>query len=441
MDSDSITSLLGSIHIIQPTWDVVLSGVLAILLLGGSGFISASEIAFFSLEPNDMKEVNGEKHSSDRQIIELLKRTDRLLATILIANNFVNVAVVMLLNYFFLSTVKFGDSYLMQFLFQTVVLTFLLLLFGEIMPKIYATHNSLAFARRSAGVLSVLQVIFKPISSILVASTNMVNKSIVRKNINISMDELSHALELTSHEIKDEKDILEGIINFGDKVASEVMTSRIDMCALEVGVSFGEVIDFIKRVGYSRIPVYESTQDSIKGLLYIKDLLPYIDSPDNFKWQTLVRPAYFVPETKKIDTLLEEFQSQKIHMAVVVDEYGGTAGIVTLEDVLEEIVGEISDEFDVDERSFVKLDDTTYIFEAKILLADFFRITAIDEREFEAAIGEADTLAGFILEIKGEFPTRKEVIRYDKYLFQIVEMDKRRIVRVKFSYAPSSVQS
>ncbi|MGL4993102.1 MAG: gliding motility-associated protein GldE [Bacteroidales bacterium] len=438
MDSDTITSLWGSMHILKPSWGAILSGGLAILLLGGSGFISASEIAFFSLGPNDMKEVNSEKDSSDRYIIELLKRTDKLLATILIANNFVNVAVVMLLNHFFLSTVTFGDSFLLQFIFQTVVLTFLLLLFGEIMPKIYATNNSLAFARRSAGVLTFLQVMFKPISSVLVASTAMVNKSIVKKNINISMDELSHALELTSHEIKEEKDILEGIINFGDKIASEVMTSRIDMCALETSVSFGEVISFIKRVGFSRIPIYESTQDTIKGLLYIKDLLPYIDSPDDFKWQTLIRPAYFVPETKKIDTLLEEFQAQKIHMAVVVDEYGGTAGIITLEDVLEEIVGEISDEFDVDEQSFVKIDDNTYIFEAKILLSDFFKITSLDEREFETAVGEADTLAGFILELKGEFPTRKEIIRYEKCLFQIIEMDKRRIVRVKFTYDTSA---
>lgn len=379
-----------------------------------------------------MKTVSEEKEAADRTILELLRRSDRLLATILIANNFVNVSVVMLLNYFFISILHFGSSHLLQFLFQTVVLTFLLLLFGEIMPKIYASSFSLSFARKSSGVLAFLELLFRPIASLLIASTKLVNKSIIRKNINISMDELSHALELTSHEIKEEKNILEGIVNFGDKMASEIMTSRLDMCALEARSNFHEVIAYIQKVGYSRIPVYEVTQDQIRGVLYIKDLLPFLDRPDSYKWQSLIRPAYYVPESKKIDTLLEEFQAQKIHMAIVVDEYGGTAGLVTLEDVLEEIVGEISDEFDEEERTYVKLDSRTYIFEAKTLLTDFVRVTGVDERELEPVAGEADTLAGLILEMKGEFPTRREIIRHGHYLFQIIEMDKRRIIRIKF---------
>lgn len=432
MDLDSYTEILYSVHFNQPTFGAILSAVIAILLLGASGFISASEIAFFSLEPNDLKELDPDKNQKDETILTLLGKTDRLLATILIANNFVNVAVVMLLNFFFLQVLNFGDAKILQFVFQTVVLTFMLLLFGEIMPKIYATNNSLSFARKSGSVLTFCERIFRPLSSLMVKSTRFVNKLIIKKNVNISMDELSHALELTSHEIKDEKDILEGIINFGDKMVSEIMISRLDMSAIDINLKFREVVDRIIKLGYSRMPVYAETQDHIKGVLYIKDLLPYIDRGDTFKWQTLIRPAYFVPESKMIDSLLEDFQKRKIHMAIVVDEYGGTAGLVTMEDVLEEIVGDISDEYDEEDKQFTRIDANTFEFEGRILLNDFFKVTDIDAEEFEDVVGEADTLAGLLLEIKGDFPARREIISHAGHRFQVLEMDKHRILRIKF---------
>lgn len=432
MDLDSYTELLHSVHFIQPTFGAILSAVIAILLLGASGFISASEIAFFSLEPNDLKELDPDKDRKDETILSLLGKTDRLLATILIANNFVNVAVVMLLNFFFLQVLDFGGAKILQFIFQTIVLTFLLLLFGEIMPKIYATNHALTFARKSSGVLSFCEKIFRPLTSVMVRSTQFVNKLIIKKNVNISMDELSHALELTSHEIKDEKDILEGIINFGDKMVSEIMISRLDMSAIDINLKFRDVVERIIHLGYSRMPVYAETQDHIKGVLYIKDLLPYIDRGDTFKWQTLIRPAYFVPESKMIDSLLEDFQKKKIHMAIVVDEYGGTAGLVTMEDVLEEIVGDISDEYDEEDKQFTRIDANTFEFEGKILLNDFFKVTDIDADEFEDVVGEADTLAGLLLEIKGDFPVRREFIGHAGHRFQVLEIDKHRILRIKF---------
>ncbi|MGL5317191.1 MAG: gliding motility-associated protein GldE [Bacteroidales bacterium] len=431
MDLDSYTELLYSVHFNQPTLGAILSAVIAIFLLGASGFISASEIAFFSLEPNDLKELDPDKNKKDKTILSLLGKTDRLLATILIANNFVNVAVVMLLNFFFIQVLNFGEAKIPQFIFQTVILTFMLLLFGEIMPKIYATSHSLAFARKSGGVLTLCEKIFRPLSSVMVKSTRFVNKLIIKKNVNISMDELSHALELTSHEIKDEKDILEGIINFGDKMVSEIMISRLDMAAIDINSKFRDVVERIIQLGYSRMPVYAETQDHIKGVLYIKDLLPYIERTDTFKWQTLIRPAYFVPESKMIDSLLEDFQKRKIHMAIVVDEYGGTAGLVTMEDVLEEIVGDISDEYDDEDKQFTRIDSNTFEFEGKILLNDFFKITEIETEEFEDVVGEADTLAGLILEIKGDFPARRETITHAGHRFQVLEMDKHRILRVK----------
>ncbi|MGL4781014.1 MAG: gliding motility-associated protein GldE [Bacteroidales bacterium] len=436
MDSDSFTELLSSVHFITPTFGSIVSLTVAVFLLFASGFISASEVAFFSLEPNDLKELDADKNPKDTSVLNLLSKPDRLLATILIANNFVNVAIVMLLNVFFLQVLNFGEAQIIQFIFQTVILTFLLLLFGEIMPKIYATNHSLSFSRRSAGVLIFLRTIFKPVSSIMVRSTQFVNKLIIKKNINISMDELSHALELTSHEIKDEKDILEGIINFGDKMVSEIMISRLDMAAIEINSKFRDIVDQIIKLGYSRMPVYADTHDHIKGVLYIKDLLPYLDRGDTFKWQTLIRPAYFVPESKMIDSLLEEFQKRKIHMAIVVDEYGGTAGLVTMEDVLEEIVGDISDEYDDEDKQYIKIDKNNYIFEGKILLNDFYKVVDLDEEYFEDVIGEADTLAGLLLEIKGDFPTRREIITHRNCHFQVMEMDKHRILRIKFTVTP-----
>ena len=301
------------------------------------------------------------------------------------------------------------------------------------MPKIYAQKNSLRFVRRAAPLLNGIARICSPLSKVLVTSTSIINKALVKKKYDLSVDELSKALELTSTEMPEEKEMLSEIIKFYNKTADEIMTPRLDMEDIDIKMNFRSVIDFVVNTGYSRIPVYTGSEDNIKGILYIKDLLPYVEKPDTFRWQSLIRPAYFVPETKKIDDLLEEFRTNKIHMAIVVDEFGGTSGIVTMEDILEEIVGEISDEYDEDEKQYIRLADGSLIFEAKILLTDFFRVIEADPAEFGKLVEEVETLAGLLLEIKGDFPRRREVIDYKNYRFQVLEIDNRRILKVKFN--------
>ena len=417
----------------------IIAILLAVLLLYASGFVSASEIAFFSLSPVDLSEIEEGKHTSDRRISALLNDSERLLATILISNNFVNVTIIMLCNYFFASTIHFGNSVILEFLLITVVLTFLLLLFGEIMPKIYSAQNTLKFCRKAAPAISFLKKFFSPLSALLVRSSFLVNRCVAKKNYNISVDELSQALELTDKsEISEESNILEGIIRFGEETAKEVMTSRLDMVDLEINTPYSDVLKCIVENAYSRIPVYAESRDNIKGILYIKDLLPHLGKGDNFRWQTLVRPAYFVPETKMIDDLLRDFQANKIHIAIVVDEFGGTSGIVTMEDIIEEIVGEINDEYDDEERTYVKLNDRTYIFEAKTLLSDFYKIMKADPALFEKVEGDADTLAGLLLEIKGEFPVLLKRFGYRNYHFEVLEMNTRRILKVKVIVDSSS---
>ena len=436
MDPDSylcrLAELFDGVTVSAPSLGAIVAIVLAVLLLFASGFVSASEIAFFSLSPSDLSEIEEEEHPSDKHITNLLKDSERLLATILISNNFVNVTIIMLCNFFFAEVVDFGDSVIVEFLVITVILTFLLLLFGEIMPKIYSAQHTLKFCRFAAPVIMVLKKVFSPLSNLLVRSSFIVNKCVVKKNYNISVDDLSQALELTDKsEISEESNILEGIIRFGGETAKEVMTSRLDMVDLEIASSFKEVLDCVVENGYSRVPVYEDSRDNIKGILYIKDLLPYLKKDADFKWQNLIRPAYFVPETKMIDDLLRDFQANKIHIAIVVDEFGGTSGIVTMEDIIEEIVGEINDEYDEEERSYVKINDHTYVFEAKTLLSDFYKIVKVDSDVFEDVVGDADTLAGLLLEIKGEFPKLHEKLEYDNFLFEVLEMDARRILKIK----------
>ena len=436
MDPDSylcrLAELFDGVTVHTPSVGAIIAIVLAVLLLFSSGFVSASEIAFFSLSPNDLSEIEEEEHSSDRRIMELLKDTERLLATILISNNFVNVTIIMLCNFFFASVIDFGQAVIVEFLVITVVLTFLLLLFGEIMPKIYSAQHTLKFCRMAAPVVMVLKKVFAPLSSLLVRSSFIVNKCVAKRNYNISVDELSQALELTDKdEISEESNILEGIIRFGGETAKEVMTPRQDMVDLEITSSFKEVLDCVVENAYSRIPVYEDSQDNIKGILYIKDLLPHLKKGEDFQWQSLIRPAYFVPETKMIDDLLRDFQANKIHIAIVVDEFGGTSGIVTMEDIIEEIVGEINDEYDEEERSYVKINDHTYVFEAKTLLSDFYKVVKLDSDFFEDVEGDADTLAGLLLEIKGEFPKLHEKLEYEHIQFEVLEMDARRILKVK----------
>jgi gliding motility-associated protein GldE len=436
LDPDSylcrLAELFDGVTVSAPSAGELVAIGLAVLLLFASGFVSASEIAFFSLSPSDLNDIENDDHPSDKHIRSLLGDSERLLATILISNNFVNVTIIMLCNFFFAGVIDFGTSVILEFLVITVVLTFLLLLFGEIMPKIYSAQHTLKFSRMAAPIIVFLKKVFSPLSNMLVRSTVLVNKCVSKKNYNISVDELSQALELTDkNEISEESNILEGVIRFGGETVKEVMTPRMDIVDLEIQASFSEVMACVVENAYSRIPVYEDSIDNIKGILYIKDLLPYLKKGNDFKWQNLVRPAFFVPETKMIDDLLRDFQANKIHIAIVVDEFGGTLGIVTMEDIIEEIVGEINDEYDDEERTYVKLNDTTYVFEAKTLLSDFYKILKLDTDEFEEVEGEADTLAGLLLEIKGEFPKLHEKLDFKNYHFEVLEKDARRILKIK----------
>ena len=398
MDPDAylcqLANVFNGISVHSPTISAIIAIVLAGLLLLVSGFASASEIAFFSLSPSDLNAIDEKKHPSDEKIRKLLDDTERLLATILITNNFVNVTIIMLCNFFFMSVFEF-HSPIAEFLILTVILTFLLLLFGEIMPKIYSAQKTLAFCRFSAPGIWMFRSLFYPIASMLVRSTSFLNKHFARKNHNISVDELSHALELTDKaELKEENNILEGIIRFGGETAKEVMTSRLDVVDLDIRTPFKDVLQCIIENAYSRIPIYSENRDNIKGILYIKDLLPHLNKVD-FRWQSLIRPAYFVPETKMIDDLLRDFQANKIHIAIVVDEFGGTSGIVTMEDIIEEIVGEIHDEYDDEERTYAVLNDHTWVFEAKTQLTDFYKITKVDEEVFDEVAGDSKSRRAF----------------------------------------------
>ena len=428
-----IVDAFSAIQFTAPSVGVVVALVLACLLLFCSGFVSASEIAFFSLTPSDLNEIEESDSVSDRIIHRLLGRSQKLLATILISNNFVNITITVLGNYAMLSMLDFGGIVWLEFLFITVLLTFLLLLFGEIMPKFYSSLNPLRFCRMCAPVINVLTYVFSPLSALLVRSTRLVDRlHRQQRSHNLSVDELEQALELTDkNELTDEQELLEGIIRFGDETAKDVMTSRLDIIALDIRDSYKKVLSCVAENVYSRIPVYSGTVDNIKGVLYIKDLLPHLAKGDNFRWQTLIRPAFFVPETKQIDDLLRDFQARKIHIAIVVDEFGGTLGLVTLEDVIEEIVGEINDEYDEVERSYVKINSNTYLFEAKTMLSDFQRELDLDEELFEEVSGDADSLAGLLLELKGDFPELRECIDFHHLTFEVMEMDERRIVKIK----------
>ena len=431
MDPFSISDI-SSLVVFQPiTTGIVLAAILAAFLLLLSGFASGSEIAFFSLSPQDLDELEPDKRSEDSRIVMLRDDSERTLATILIANNFVNVTIIMLCNYIFGSLVKFKFEWL-EFLCITVLLTFLLLLFGEIMPKVYSRQTPLKFCRRVVGGVMFLRKLFWPLETILLRSGMLAEKVMQKENRQLSVDDLEQALELTDkNDIKEEQSMLQGIIRFGDETAKEVMTSRQDIVDLDIRSSYADVLKCIVENNYSRIPVYQDNTDNIRGVLYIKDLLPHLGKPASFRWQSLIRPPYFVPETKKIDDLLREFQENKVHIAIVVDEFGGTCGIVTLEDILEEIVGEINDEFDEDEKTYSKLNYNTYLFEGKTLLSDFCRILQIDDDEFSDVEGDADTLAGLLLEIKGDFLSIHEKIDYLNYTFEVVGLEERRISRVK----------
>lgn len=416
----------------MPSVGVVLAACLAALLLVVSAFASGSEIAFFSLSPSDINEMDPERKPKDFAIQKLRDDNERTLATILVTNNFVNVTIIMLCNYVFGKVIDFGNAYWLQFLCITVLLTFLLLLFGEIMPKVFARQNPLAFCRRVVNGILFARKIFWPIETVLLKSRVIAERLLRNDTHVLSVDELEQALELTDKdEIRDEKSMLQGIIRFGDETVKEIMTSRKDVVDIDIKTPFSQVIKCIVENNYSRIPVYQDNSDNIRGVLYIKDLLLHIGKPDTFRWQSLIRPPYFVPETKKVDDLLREFQDNRVHIAIVVDEFGGTSGIVTLEDVLEEIVGEIHDEYDEDDKMYKRVNSNTYIFEGKTPLSDFVKILDVSDDEFSEIEGEADTLAGLMLEMKGDFPEVHEKFEYDNFCFEIMEVSERRIASIK----------
>ncbi|MCH5318146.1 MAG: gliding motility-associated protein GldE [Paramuribaculum sp.] len=399
-----------------------------------SAFVSGSELAFFSLTPEQFDSL--EDNPRYRNAVKLLEAPERLLATVLIANNLVNVTIVILCNYAF-GAVFDNMSPVLSFILQTIILTFLILLFGEILPKLIANSDNLRWIRISSPVISLLKKLFYPVSSVLVKSTVIVNRVVSKKETDVTPEDLEQALEITDLKSGEEKNMLEGILKFGDTTASEVMTPRVDMVCIFMEDSFDKVLETVVESGYARIPVCGESDDDIKGILFSRDLLPYIGKENSdFDWHKLLREPYFVPESRMIDDLLEDFRKRRVHMAVVVDEFGGTQGIVTMEDVLEEIVGDIDDEYDDEAKTYRKLQDNTYIFEGKTLLGDFFRVTGLDEEDYSAVTADCETLAGMLLAIKGDFPKEKEPLVYGRCRFLILDIHGHRIASVRVKVMP-----
>ena len=414
-----------------PDW-VGWSFIVFIALIGlfFSAFASGSEIAYFGLSPSELEELEEDNSKNAEKGRFLIQHSENLLASILVTNNLVNITIVILLNFAINQIVTFTSTAL-DFICQTVVLTFILLLFGEIFPKLVARNKTLKWVLTTSGALTTVYKITSPLASLMVRSSSLFNKVITKKQDQLSTDELEKALSISNINEVQDKEMLEGILSFGEKEVGDIMISRVDVTAIEYHYTWSEAVDIIIKSGYSRIPVYDTSQDSIKGILYSKDLLPYIGKQsDSFRWQTLIREAYFVPETRRIDDLLEDFRKRKIHIGIVVDEYGGTQGIVTLEDIIEEIVGEIDDEYDEKTSMYRKINHNTFIFDAKISLGDFCHILGIEEEDL-GETGEAETLAGLLLEIKGDFPTMKETIVRGQCRFEVLQIEKHRITKVK----------
>jgi magnesium and cobalt exporter, CNNM family len=412
---------------------LLLSIIIFFLLLVFSALISGAEVAFFSLSQSDINKTSESKSNIHKTVVSLLKNPQKLLATILISNNFINILIVLIFAYIGNTIFSQITSEVLKFGIEVILVTFFILLFGEVLPKVYATRNSLKFASFMAYPIKALNSLLSVVSFPLMNLTNVIENKLGKKQSNLSVEKLSLALELTSNEAttKDEQKILEGIVSFGNTETSQIMIPRIDIFALSISELYEDVIDKIVKKGFSRNPVYNENIDEIIGVLYAKDLLPYLNEK-NFEWQKLIRDPYFVPENKKLDDLLKEFQDKKNHLAIVVDEYGGTSGIVTLEDVIEEIVGDISDEFDEEDLLYSKLDANNYLFEGKTNLKDFYKILDIENAElFDENKGESETIAGFILEIYGKFPKNNEIIKFANYSFKIESMDKKRIKKVK----------
>ncbi len=404
-----------------------------IMLLIVSGLISGSETAFFSLNPSDIDKIRNETNSAKEKVLALLQEPKKLLATILITNNFINVAIVILSTYFSAFFISPKSDPLVIFLLQVVLITSVILLFGEIIPKILANRKAVEVSLFMATPLGILEKIFRPLSILLVSSTNFIDKKLGEKGHNITMSDLSEAIEMTIEEDapEEEKMILKGIATFGDKEASEIMQSRQDILAISEDTPFSEMMQISVDSGFSRIPIFKETIDKIKGILYIKDLLPFLMETEKKDWIKLIRPVIYVPENKKINDLLQDFRTKKVHLAIVVDEYGGTSGIITLEDIIEEIVGEIIDEFDEEEKlKYKRISDNTFSFEAKMPINDLCKILKIEDDIFDKVKGESDSLGGLLLEMNGKIPEKNSIIKYKQFSFRVVDVDKRRIKEV-----------
>ena len=415
----------------------LIAGLITILvLLLCSAAASASETAFFSLSPSQLNEIRSSKTAVNKRIVHLLENSKLLLATILITNNLVNVGIVIISTFLVNHYLDFSSNPLLGFLFQIVAITAILLLFGEIIPKVVATRKPVKIASFIATPLFIVQRIFYPFSQLLVNSTRFIDKRQAHSH-NITLDDISNAIDITNDGKVDDEDrkIMKSITRFGDINAREIMSPRVDITAIDNTLPFSEIQKIIIDSGYSRIPVYSDTPDTITGILYIKDLLPHLSKPDSFKWESLVRPPFFIPENKPINDLMQEFQEKKIHMAVVVDEYGGTSGIITLEDIIEEIVGEINDEFDIEAENifYSRIDNHNYVFEGKTTINDMCRVLGLDDRIFDDAKGESESLAGLILELAGEMPSTGETFSLGEFTFRVEAADKRRIKKVKIS--------
>ncbi|MBP3537720.1 MAG: gliding motility-associated protein GldE [Muribaculaceae bacterium] len=413
----------------------ILALCLALLCLLVSGFVSGSEMAYFSLTDQQLQQI-GDDEKGDG-VVRLMKKPQQLLATILIANNLVNVTIVVLTNYA-LGPVFSSMPPVLSFVLQTVILTFVILLFGEIIPKLLANNYNERWAFAAAAPLGFIYRLLSPAAKLLVKSGTLVRKVVVKRPSDITTDELSRALEITQGASGDDKEMLEGILKFGDTAASEIMTPRVDITDLRIDMPFDKVMEIVLASGYSRLPAYDENQDDIKGILYSRDLLPYIGTEEakDLDWKKLLRPAYFVPESRNIDDLLEDFRRLKIHMAIVVDEYGGTQGVVTLEDVLEEIVGDIDDEYDEPDTTFRRLRDDTYMFEGRTPLTDFFRITGLEPDDYTPVTEDVETVAGMLLAIKGDFPKEKEPLVYGRCHFLILDIEDHRIAEVRVKVMP-----
>ncbi|MDR0427644.1 MAG: gliding motility-associated protein GldE [Dysgonamonadaceae bacterium] len=432
MDSDCFLSIFLNSYFLPLATIPFVALLIAVFLLYVSALLSGAEAALLSLSSSEKYEAEEENSQSKSRVRLLLSRSVEVRISLTIWNSLLKTGVIILT----LQSIGYREDKhngLYYFLMEIMALIVCVLLFGEVIPRIYAQSNPLKFLKKTSSLVHFLEKISRPLSSLIAKISLSLHHSQKRKGNDVSVDELSKALELTSDKLSEEKNILEGIINLYNKTAVEIMTPRMDVAALDISVKFKEVLSYIVQMEYSRIPVFSETLDEIKGILYIKDLLPYLKESDDFDWKNLIRSPFFVPEEKKIDDLLEEFRTNKNHIAIVVDEYGGTSGIVTMEDILEEIVGEINDEYDDEEElKHTRLKDGSFIFEGKILLTDFFRITHVEPKTFDKFTEEVDSLAGLILEIKGDFPEKKEVIEYGDYSFRILDMDNKRILKIKF---------